>query len=148
MTPRFLASGATGLLLFGLMACGEPAQKQAKEEPRGAVPAAEQPAVAAVDTERLIAADAEPGSWMAHGRTYAEQRFSPLKEIDTGNVGELGLAWYYDLGTKRGVEATSIVVDGVMYTTSSWSIVVALDARTGKPLWTFDPKVEKREGSA
>ena len=143
MTLRFLASGAIGFLLFGLMACGEPAQKQAKEEPPGAVPAPEQAVAAAVDAQRLMAADAEPGNWMSHGRTYSEQRYSPLDQVNTQNVGELGLAWYYDLGTKRGVEATSIVVDGVMYTTSSWSIVVALDARTGKPLWTFDPQVDK-----
>ena len=137
-----LKSGVTGLFLIGFLACGDHSEQSELASPELATPTVEA-AFAAVDAERLIAADTEPGSWMAHGRTYAEQRFSPLKEIDTGNVGNLGLAWYYDLGTKRGVEATPIVVDGVMYTTSSWSIVVALDARTGKPLWTFDPKVEK-----
>lgn len=80
---------------------------------------------------------------MSYGRTYSEQRFSPLKKVNTENVGELGLAWSFDLSTKRGIEATSIVVDGVMYTTSSWSIVHALDARTGQPLWSYDPKVPK-----
>jgi PQQ-dependent dehydrogenase (methanol/ethanol family) len=80
---------------------------------------------------------------MSYGRTYSEQRFSPLEKINAENVKELGLAWSYDLKTQRGVEATSIVVDGVMYTTSSWSIVVALDARTGAHLWTFDPEVPK-----
>lgn len=98
---------------------------------------------AAVDGARIIAADGEPGNWMTHGRTYAEERFSPLTQIDVANVGELGLAWSFDFTTERGVEATSIVVDGVMYTTSSWSIVHALDARTGEPLWTYDPKVAK-----
>jgi PQQ-dependent dehydrogenase (methanol/ethanol family) len=58
-------------------------------------------------------------------------------------VGNLGLAWSFDFNTRRGIEATSIVVDGVMYTTSSWSIVHALDARTGEHLWTFDPKVDR-----
>ena len=101
------------------------------------------PSAAAVDADRLIGADAEPGSWMSYGRTYDEQRFSPLERINDQNANELGLAWSYDLKTQRGVEATSIVVDGVMYTTSSWSIVVALDARTGSHLWTFDPKVAK-----
>jgi PQQ-dependent dehydrogenase (methanol/ethanol family) len=100
---------------------------------------------AAVDSQRLIDADTEPGSWMSYGRTYSEQRFSPLDRISTQNVGELGLAWSYDLQTERGVEATSIVVDGVMYATSSWSIVHALDARTGRHLWTFDPRVEKEK---
>ena len=98
---------------------------------------------AAVDASRLQAADAEPGSWMAHARTYDEQRFSPLDQIDTETVGRLGLHWSFDLETERGIEATSIVVDGVMYTTSAWSIVHALDARTGRPLWRFDPKVAK-----
>ncbi len=98
---------------------------------------------AAVGTARLLAADAEPGSWMTHGRTYSEQRFSPLSRVTTDNVDELGLAWSFDLETERGVESTSIVVDGVMYATSAWSIVHALDARTGKPLWRFDPQVPK-----
>jgi len=131
------------LLLFGVLACGEGFRQETDEQSPTPEPVREEAAIGAVDTERLVAADAEPGSWMSYGRTYSEQRFSPLEEIDTENVGELGLAWYYDLGTKRGVEATPIVVDGVMYTTSSWSIVVALDARTGKRLWTFDPEVDK-----
>jgi quinohemoprotein ethanol dehydrogenase len=72
-----------------------------------------------VDGARIIGADQEPGNWMSHGRTYSEQRFSPLKEINERNIGELGLAWYYDLDTDRGQEATPIVVDGVMYFTSA-----------------------------
>ena len=98
---------------------------------------------AAVDGARIIAADSEPGSWLAHGRTYNEQRYSPLKGITTENVKELGLAWSFDLQTQRGIEATSIVVDGVMYMTSAWSIVHALDARTGESLWSYDPQVSK-----
>ena len=101
------------------------------------------PAAAAVDGPRLLAAESEPESWMSYGRTYSEQRYSPLAQIDENNVGELGLAWSFDLDTRRGVEATSIVVDGVMYTTSAWSIVHALDARTGRKLWTYDPQVAK-----
>ncbi|MEP4148596.1 MAG: PQQ-dependent dehydrogenase, methanol/ethanol family [Halioglobus sp.] len=104
---------------------------------------AEKQAPAAVDTERLLNADNEPGSWMSYGRNYSEQRFSELKQVNTKTVDKLGLAWSFELETKRGVEATSIVVDGVMYTTSAWSIVHALDARTGKLLWTYDPKVAK-----
>jgi PQQ-dependent dehydrogenase (methanol/ethanol family) len=100
-------------------------------------------AVARVDAQRLRAAEAEPGNWMSYGRTYSEQRYSPLGEINADSVGKLGLAWSYDLNTERGVEATPLVVDGVMYTTSSWSIVHALDARTGKHIWTYDPKVAK-----
>ena len=82
---------------------------------------------------------------MTHGRTYSEQRYSPLTQINVDNVAELGLAWSYDLNTKRGIEATSLMVNGVMYTTSAWSIVHAIDARNGKKLWTFDPKVAKEK---
>ena len=96
---------------------------------------------AAVDGARIINADSEPGSWMSHGRTYSEERYSPLKQIDTANVEKLGLAWFADLDTSRGQEATPIVVDGVIYISTAWSKVKAYDARTGKPLWDFDPKV-------
>jgi PQQ-dependent dehydrogenase (methanol/ethanol family) len=97
-------------------------------------------APAAVNAERLLNADAEPGQWMSHGRDYGEQRFSPLGEINTGNVGELGLAWYADLDTNRGQEATPIVVDGVMYVSTAWSKVKAYDAATGEQLWAYDPE--------
>tara|TARA_R110002110_G_C13469795_1_gene720093 strand:- start:1259 stop:3421 length:2163 start_codon:yes stop_codon:yes gene_type:complete len=100
---------------------------------------------AAVNARRLMAADSEPGSWMSYGRTYSEQRFSPLEQINTDSVSELGLAWSYDLKTERGIEATSIVVDGVMYMTGAWSIVHALDAKTGEHLWSFDPQVAKEK---
>ncbi len=103
------------------------------------------PGAAQVDSGRLLNADGEPGQWMSHGRTYDEQRYSPLADIDIDNVDELGLAWSFDLGTRRGVEATSLVVDGVMYTTSAWSIVHALDARSGEPLWSYDPGVAKEK---
>ncbi len=107
--------------------------------------AAGQPA-AAVDTARIIGADAEPGNWMAHGRTYSEQRFSPLDTINTDTVGDLGLAWHVDLNTRRGVEATPLIVDGVMYVTGPWGVAWALDAKTGEELWFHDPQVDKAWG--
>ena len=128
---------ATLLAILGLAACG-PAGDGDQAGNRDAATA---PAAASVDGARLLAADTEPGQWMSYGRTYAEQRYSPLKEIDAGNVGQLGLAWYADLGTGRGHEATPIVVDGVIYVTTSWSKVFAFDARTGRRLWAFDPQV-------
>ena len=94
-----------------------------------------------VDAARLANADVEPENWMAHGRTSSEQRFSPLDRINESNVGELGLTWYTDLDTNRGQEATPIVVDGVMYSTSAWSKVQAVDARTGRMMWQYDPEV-------
>jgi quinohemoprotein ethanol dehydrogenase len=96
--------------------------------------------------DRLVNADQEPQNWLTHGRTYTEQRFSPLKQITDQNVSQLGLAWYYDLDTRRGQEATPIVVDGVMYFTSAWSKVFALNAATGSPLWSYDPKVPGETG--
>ncbi|MBB6228961.1 PQQ-dependent dehydrogenase, methanol/ethanol family [Polymorphobacter multimanifer] len=91
---------------------------------------------------------ADPGNWMTHGGTYAEQRFANLDQITAANVDKLGLAWSYELDTNRGQEATPLVIDGVMYTTTAWSKVVALDAATGKELWTYDPEVPKDRGHA
>ena len=115
---------------------GETAARKAMDQP--AVPA-----VSAVTAGRLLAADAEPGNWMSHGRTYDEQRFSPLDDISRDNVADLGLAWYFDVPTRRGMEATPVVVDGRMYVTGSWSVVYALDAATGQELWRYDPQVPK-----
>ncbi|HEU4386310.1 MAG TPA: PQQ-dependent dehydrogenase, methanol/ethanol family [Blastocatellia bacterium] len=99
-----------------------------------------------VDAARLAAADRDPGNWMTHGRTYSEQRFSPLKEINDRNVGSLGLAYYFDLDTDRGQEATPIVVDSVMYFSTAWSKVFAINAATGASLWSYDPKVPREWG--
>jgi quinohemoprotein ethanol dehydrogenase len=81
--------------------------------------------------------------WPMHGRDAWEQRYSPLDQINSLNVEKLGLAWAVDLGTNRGIEATPIVVDGVLYLSSAWSVVHAFDAATGKPLWRYDPKVPR-----
>jgi quinohemoprotein ethanol dehydrogenase len=94
-----------------------------------------------VNESRIVSADREPGNWMTYGRTYNEQRFSPLHQINDHSVSQLGLDWFFDLDTHRGQEATPIVVDGVMYFTTAWSKVFALNAVTGKLLWSFDPKV-------
>ncbi|WP_375594986.1 PQQ-dependent dehydrogenase, methanol/ethanol family [Algihabitans albus] len=98
-------------------------------------------AVGAIDTQAIITNAEQTRNWLNYGLDYAETRYSRLDGIDTENVGELGLAWSYDLQSRRGVQATPIVVDGVMYVTASWSVVHALDAVTGTPLWTYDPEV-------
>ncbi|MBP6798035.1 MAG: PQQ-binding-like beta-propeller repeat protein, partial [Luteimonas sp.] len=108
-----------------------------REEPAPGPPAAK----AAVDGERIANADSEPGSWLSHGRTYSEQRFSPLTQITRDNVGRLGLAWYADLDTRRGQEATPLMVDGVIYVSTAWSKVKTFDAKTGEAIWAFDPQV-------
>jgi len=100
----------------------------------------------AIDDRALATADEHPDVWLTHGRNYAETRFSPLKQINADSVKNLGLAWSFDTETTRGLEATPIVVDGVIYTTGSWSVVFAIDARTGKQLWKWDPKVSRTYG--
>ncbi|MGH7820128.1 MAG: PQQ-binding-like beta-propeller repeat protein, partial [Candidatus Binatia bacterium] len=99
-----------------------------------------------IDEGRLKGADADKNNWLTYGRTYDEQRYSPLDQVNAKNADKLALVWSYDLRSNRGVEVTPIVVDGVMYVTAPWSIVFALDARTGKEIWKWDPKVEKEWG--
>ena len=84
--------------------------------------------------------------WAATGYNYQEQRFSPLTQINASNVARLGLAWSADLPDARGMEATPIVIDGKLFVTGPWSKVFAFDVLTGKPLWTYDPQVDKAKG--
>lgn len=94
----------------------------------------------AVDQDRLLAAGGDADNWLAHGRTYAEQRFSPLDQISSSTVKDLGLAFAVELDTTRGQEATPIVVDGVMYVSTAWSKVWAVNSATGEVLWKYDPE--------
>ena len=96
-----------------------------------------------VDDARLVAAADDADNWLSHGRTYDEQRFSPLTQIDDSTVSRLGLAWHADLDTARGQEATPLVIDGTLYVSTAWSMVKAYDAATGKLLWSFDPEVPR-----
>ena len=98
---------------------------------------------AAVDAVRMTNAGSDPNNWMSHGRTYAEERFSPLTLINDDNVQSLGLAWYWESDSNMGTEATPLVVDGVLYTTSTWNILHAIDAATGEELWRYDPKLPR-----
>jgi PQQ-dependent dehydrogenase (methanol/ethanol family) len=97
-----------------------------------------------VDATRIESA--APGEWLSHGRTYDEQRYSPLERITDKNIAQLGLAWSFDLAAPRGAEATPLVADGVIYITEPWSVVQALDAKTGKPIWRYDPQVPREKG--
>ncbi len=94
-----------------------------------------------VDGARLGKAASEPGQWLTVGRTTDEQRFSPLAQINPDNVSHLALAWYMDFDTNRGQEATPLAIDGVLYFSTAWSKVRAVDARSGKLLWAYDPQV-------
>jgi quinohemoprotein ethanol dehydrogenase len=101
---------------------------------------------AGVTDARLQQPDREPGNWLTVGRSYDEQRYSPLDRLTTENVAQLGLAWYADFDTNRGQEASPLVIDGVLYVTTAWSKVYAFNARTGKRLWSFDPQVPGATG--
>ena len=90
----------------------------------------------AVTVERLRNAAAEPHNWLTHGGTYLEQRHSPLTQINKDTLHRLAPAWYFELDTYRGQEATPLVADGVLYTTTAWSKAYALNAATGAEVWS------------
>src|SRR5690606_34857609 len=111
----------------------------ASSDAPGRMSAAEPAAGASTDPLAMPSA----GQWPSDGRDYTAQRYSPLTQIDASNVSQLGLAWYDDLGTYRGVEATPIYADGVLYNTLPFNITIAYDAKTGERLWTYDPEVPR-----
>src|ERR1700678_3034265 len=104
-------------------------------------------ASAGVSDQAILQAESQPANWLTYGRTYREQRFSPLQAVNANTAGRLGLAWYFDLDTHRGQEATPIIVDGVMYFSTAWSKVFALNAATGARLWSYDPEVPRPWGA-
>ena len=100
-----------------------------------------------IDKERLLKADQDPLNWISLGGNFKQQHYSPLADISTENVSTLGLAWSYDARSRRGrvqrgLEATPIVVDGTLYTSGAWGVVYALDAKTGKEIWRYDPDID------
>ncbi len=141
MKPLNIAA-ITAASLFILSACS------GGQEPVGETADASGAEVAFADVsdDRLNNAAATPAEWLGYGFDREETRHSPLTGITTENVADLGVAWTYDLATSRGVESTPIVIDGVMYVTSAWSVVYALDAKTGEELWIYDPDVDRAVG--
>jgi quinohemoprotein ethanol dehydrogenase len=119
----------------GLAVCG-------CHQDRSAAPSVQEAPVsaAAVDAQRL--ARREPDQWLTLGGDWMGTYYSPLKDIDAVNVARLGFAWDYRLGTNRGQESTPLVIDGVMYATSNFGRVYALDAATGRELWKYDPRMD------
>lgn len=124
MRLRLLAAAA----LLALAGCGKSVSPPATE--------------GVTDAKILAAAE---GEWLSYGRDYGEQRFSTLTAINDGNVSQLGLAWSADLDTARGQEATPLMHDGVLYTTTAWSMVKAYDAKTGALKWSYDPQVPREK---
>ena len=121
----------TMLLLVALSACGK--------------------APGNVTLDRWTHGDAEPGQWLGLGRTYKADRFSPLTQLSAANATKLGFAWEYSAPSHRGrvdhgQEATPIVVDGVLYVSGPWGSAFAVDAKTGKEKWRYDPKVDGSYG--
>lgn len=119
------------LVVFLITGCGQPAKKKAGE----------------INQQRLLQANQEPQNWMSLGRNFQQQQHSPLQQMNNENVDRIGLAWEYKTFTSRGkvnrgLEASPIVVDGVMYTSGAWSIVMAIDAKTGREIWRYDPQVD------
>jgi len=90
-----------------------------------------------------INADAE--NWASSGRTSGDQNYSPLSQINTGNVRNLALAWSYDLEPGNSVTAP-VAFNGVLYTATGYSVVTALDAKTGRELWRYDPHTARAAG--
>src|SRR5579872_3684702 len=88
------------------------------------------------------AKSASDGDWLSYGLTPGETRYSHLKLIDASNVNRLGLVWSYEVGDGGGdQEATPLVWNNTIFGVTNWSIVFALDARTGKEKWRWDPEV-------
>jgi quinohemoprotein ethanol dehydrogenase len=99
-----------------------------------------------VTAARLASADTEPGEWFTTGRDGRGTYYSPLADINATNAAQLGFAWEYRLGTRRGLEATPVVVDGVMYFPGNFGRVYALDAASGAEKWVYDPQVNGQWG--
>ncbi len=120
------AIGAVALLLAG---CGERGAERSPLATEGV-------------TDAMIAAGVGD-EWLTYGGGYDEKRFSPLDQINASNVSQLGLAWFADLDTARGQEATPLMHDGTLYISTAWSMVKAHDAKTGALKWEYDPEVPR-----
>jgi quinohemoprotein ethanol dehydrogenase len=126
---RTHALGIGLLLCAAIVACTTLNERSAPASP------------ANVSAARLVNAADEPGQWMTYGGTYSEQRFSQLKQIDTSNVGTLGLQWYGDYETNQDQHGSPLYIDGVIYVSTARNVVQAFDAKSGKPLWTYNPSI-------
>ena len=133
------------MLLLGLCALvaacgGEQADTKPAAESTGG-PTEANPGAGKISRARLENASQEPEQWLTYGGSYDETRHSTLTKINRDTLSDLGIGWVYEMKKPRGVEATPIVVDGTMYVSGAWSVVYALDARSGEELWVYDPYV-------
>ena len=132
---------ASAALALAALLLGTPAQAQTKGSPEHI-----RAVTGAIDSAAIVANAATSKDWPTYGLDYAESRFSKLSQITADNVKNIGLVWTYNLESTRGVEATPLVVDGIMYITAPWSVVHAVDVRSGKRIWSFDPGVDRAKG--
>ena len=137
MSTRFAT--ALGVVCLLGVACQE-----RKEEPTAA--SAPTVAPATVVDDAALAEVGDGRNWLAFGRNYSEQRYSPLDQVNLETVKRLGLDWYLDLPDNNTLNGTPLVVDGIMYFTGSYSRTYAVDAKTGKQLWEYDPKSIEHAG--
>jgi PQQ-dependent dehydrogenase (methanol/ethanol family) len=92
--------------------------------------------------DKLLLDAGKTSQWLMAGGNYSQTRYSPLKQIDASNANRLGLAWYYDTGSLPGtLEASPVISNGTLYGTLTWGVVFAVDARTGKEKWRWDPQL-------
>ena len=106
----------------------------------GAATSGSRAPIANVNDARVLA-DKSGDNWLVKGGSFSQQQFSPLQDINSGNVSRLGLTWTVDLDDPMGLTAEPIAVDGVVYVSAPRSVVYAIDASTGTTLWKFDPHV-------
>ena len=137
------ALAAAAVSALGLSGCDHRPTTAAAAAPASSAAAAH---AGALDGERLAQAASEPDQWFTTGRDTSGSYYSPLADIDAGNVTRLGFAWQYSLGTRRGLEATPVVIDGTLYASGNFGRVYAVDAATGKERWTYDPGVDGQWG--
>ncbi len=102
-----------------------------------------------VDDAALKDAARTGEEWISYNLGWSEQRYSPLNQITSANVNRLGLAWSADIPAAPGnpqnrQEGTPLVFNGVLYSITPWSVVYAIDARTGKEMWRSDPEVNQQ----
>ena len=98
-------------------------------------------AVAQVPYQRLLRAEAEPANWLTYAGNYQSHRYSQLNQINRQTVAQLKAAWVYQIRQAGIIETSPIVVDGIMYMTEPPSTVTAVDARSGRALWSWSPNI-------
>jgi quinohemoprotein ethanol dehydrogenase len=96
--------------------------------------------------DTALADQTQGANWLGYGRTHSEQRYSPLDQINVESVARLGVAWTLDLPHDRSLTGTPLVIDGILYFNGSYNVVRAVNAKTGKLLWEYDPQTLQNSG--